>query len=82
MAAQTRYGAIKSAPLHKDCKQYPHSQVPAAAKAAGSTETAAYLANLSRLAYAHFSRQLQRNQDFGNFDTGVVSKIEDFDSAA
>jgi len=23
----------------------------------------------------HFSRQLQRNQDFGNFDTGVVSKI-------
>jgi len=46
-AAQTRYGAIKSAPLIKDCKQYPLSLVPTAAKAACSTEMVAHLAILS-----------------------------------
>jgi len=33
-AAQTRYGAIKSAPLIEDCKQCSLSQVSTAAKAA------------------------------------------------
>jgi len=47
LAAQTRYGAIKSAPLIEDCKQYPLNEVSTAAKAACSTETAFYLASLS-----------------------------------
>ena len=47
LAAQTRYGAIKSAPLIEECKQHPLSLVSTAAKAAGLNETAFYLANLS-----------------------------------
>jgi len=47
LAAQTRYGVIKSAPLYEKCKQYHLSLMPTAAKAADSTDTAFYLANLS-----------------------------------
>jgi len=49
LAAQTRYSAIKSAPLIKNCNQYPLSLVITAAKAAGSKETVSVLASLSRL---------------------------------
>jgi len=42
LAAQTRYGAIKSAPLIEDCEQYPFSQIPTAAKAACSNEVSGF----------------------------------------